>query len=114
MVVESGVGGPVSGGLESGGFVCGEADDVGMEAHGFPVVPHAGVSAVRVKEPAEAVGDESAFGALGIGGPARLSIAVRRCGGQVTGVKAGCISSLLRSLLLRRASSHFAKSSRDE
>jgi len=51
-----------------------EAQDVGVEAYGFAVVPHAGVRAAGVEEPAEAVGDGGAFGAVGVGGPARLGV----------------------------------------
>ena len=55
-----------------------EAGDVGVEAHGFAVVPHAGVSAPGVEEPAEAIGDRGAFGAVGVGGPAWLSVTAVR------------------------------------
>src|SRR5260370_15485538 len=52
-----------------GETVGGETLDVGVEAHGVAVVPHAGVSAIGVEEPAEAVGNWGAFGAVGVGGP---------------------------------------------
>ena len=44
-------------------------DDVGMETHGFAVVPHARMGAPTVEEPPEAVADGRAFGAVEIGGP---------------------------------------------
>src|SRR6267154_1533785 len=59
-----------------------ETRDVGMEADGVAVVPHAGMTAIRVEEPAEAVGDGSAFGAVRIGGPLRLSGVVESRGSQ--------------------------------
>src|ERR1700682_5261927 len=49
--------------------VGGKALDVGVETNGVAVVPHAVVIAIGVEEPAEAVGDRGAFGAVGVGGP---------------------------------------------
>ena len=61
-----------------------EAGDVGVEAHGFAVVPHAGVSAPGVEEPAEAIGDRGALGTVGAVGPLRLG-----AGGELCGSKCG-------------------------
>ena len=55
-----------------GGFVGGETDDVGVEALGFAVVPHARVATVGVEEPAEAVERGAACLAVGVGGPRRV------------------------------------------
>ena len=52
-----------------GEAVGGEALDVGVEADGVAVVPHAEMIAVRIEEPAEAIGDWGAFGTVGVGGP---------------------------------------------
>ena len=59
---------------DDGEVVVREADDVGMKTHGFAVVPHALMAFIGIDEPAEAVGDGSAFRTIGIGGPARLRI----------------------------------------
>ena len=74
---------------DDGEVVVRESDDVGVEAHGFAVVPHAWVDAPRIEEPAEAVGDGSTFGAVGIGGPARLSVNIYRCWEQSDGSEGG-------------------------
>ena len=55
-----------------GEAVSGKALDVGVEADGITVVPHADVIAIRVEEPAEAIRDWGAFGAVGVGGPLGL------------------------------------------
>jgi len=55
-----------------GEAVGGETLDVGVEADGVAVVPHADVVAIGVQEPAEAVGDGGAFGTVGVGGPLGL------------------------------------------
>ena len=60
---------------DDGEAVGGEAQDVGVEADGVAVVPHAVVIAVGVEEPAEAVGDRRAFGTVGVGGPFGLGAA---------------------------------------
>src|SRR6266852_1529600 len=59
-----------------------EALDVGVEADGVAVVPHAGVIAMGVEKPAETVGDRGAFRAVGVSGPFELGTAGELRGSQ--------------------------------
>ncbi len=64
--------------------VGGETLDIGVEADRVAVVPRAGMIAIGVEEPAEAIGGWRALGAIGVGGPLGLG-----AGGELRGSEGG-------------------------